>query len=265
MLNLALYKREMKGSWKMLLIFAAVLTLYTTIVISMYDPEMMDMLDEMAASMSGIFAAVGMSAGATTLIGFLSSYLYGFILIMFPMVFTILRANSLIARYVDRGAMVTLVAAPVKRRTVAFTQMKALATGIFALTLYITVIELVNTAQFAGELDMQKLLLLNVGLLALQLFIGGVCFFASCLFNDTKYSVGFGAGVPALMYVLQMLANTGDAAENAKYLTFFTLFNPDGLIAGESSAIAGIAVLFIGAAILFTAAIEVFARKDLHI
>jgi ABC-2 type transport system permease protein len=46
---------------------------------------------------------------------------------------------------------------------------------------------------------------------------------------------------------------------------FFTLFNPDGLIAGEASAIAGILALFIGTVALFAGAIEVFARKDLHI
>ena len=41
MLNMTLYKREMKGSLKLLLIFGAVLTLYISIIIRMYDPEMM--------------------------------------------------------------------------------------------------------------------------------------------------------------------------------------------------------------------------------
>ncbi|MBM6901081.1 ABC transporter permease, partial [Gemmiger formicilis] len=40
-MNWTLYKREMKGSVKLLLIFGAVITLYVTIIITMYEPEMM--------------------------------------------------------------------------------------------------------------------------------------------------------------------------------------------------------------------------------
>jgi ABC-2 type transport system permease protein len=195
----------------------------------------------------------------------MSSYLYGFILLVIPMVFTILRANALVAKYVDSNAMVSLAAAPVKRRAIAFTQMKVIATGIIALVVYATVVELICAAKFPGELAVGDLLFLNLGLLCLQLFIGGVCFFASCLFNETKYSIAVGAGVPALMFILKMLSNTGEAAKTAKYATFFTLFNPDGLIAGEASAITGIVALFAGACVLFLAAIAVFSKKDLHI
>jgi len=45
MINMTLYKREMKGSLKILILFAAVITMYVTIIISMYDPEMMATLD----------------------------------------------------------------------------------------------------------------------------------------------------------------------------------------------------------------------------
>lgn len=83
MLNMALYKREMKGSLKMLVIFAAVISLYVSVIISMYDPEMMKTLDSFYKIMPELMASVGMTAGATSLIGFMISYLYGFILLMF--------------------------------------------------------------------------------------------------------------------------------------------------------------------------------------
>ena len=41
MISMTLYKREMKGSVKLLVIFGAVITLYVSIIISMYAPEMM--------------------------------------------------------------------------------------------------------------------------------------------------------------------------------------------------------------------------------
>lgn len=266
MINMALYKREMKGSVKPLLIFGAVITMYVSIIISMYDPEMMKTLDSFTEVMPEIMAAVGMSAGAASLLGFMVSYLYGFILLIFPMIFCILRGNALIAKFVDKGSMVSLVAAPVKRRTIAFTQMKVLVSGILLLILYSTIVELVCAGSgFPGELDVTELFMLNGGLLCLHLFIGGICFLFSCLFSDTKYSVAFGAGIPIFMYVLQMLANVGGNAEKAKYFTFFTLFNPEGIIAGESSATVGVLMLFIGAVVLYVLGIMIFDRKDLHI
>lgn len=266
MLNLTLFKREMKSSIKTLLIFAAILTLYIPIIVSMYNPDTASMLEEFAKAMPEIMAAVGMTGTASSLTGFLSSYLYGMLLLVFPMVFTILRANGLIARYVDRGSMVSLVAAPVKRITVAFTQMMVLISGIIMLLLYCTILEITFSAMyFPGELETSALLGLNLGLLFLQLFIGGICFLASCIFNDAKYSIGVGAGIPTLMYILQMLSNTGGNAENAKYATFFTLFNPDGILAGKTSSIAGVIILLVGAAALFVTSICAFSKKDLHI
>ena len=266
MMNLALYKREMKGSIKLLLIFGAIITMYVSIIISMYDPDLMKTLDSFAEAMPELMASVGMKADAATLIGFMVSYLYGFILLIFPMLFCILRGNALIARYVDKGSMALLIAAPVKRRAVAFTQTTALVSGIVLLVLYSTILELICAGKgFPGELDIAELFLLNGGLMCLHLFIGGVCFLSSCIFSDTKYSLAFGAGIPIFMYVLQMLANVGGDAEKAKYFTFFTLFNPDGIIAGEREAAVGILILFAGAVICFAAGMMIFDRKDLQI
>ena len=266
MLNLALYRREMKGSVKLLITFLAILALYVSVIIGMYRPELMAMLDGFVRIMPQLMNAVGMKAGTTSLLGFLASYLYGFVLLIFPMVYSILRGHGLIAKYVDRGAMAALVAAPVKRRDIAITQMAALVSGILILVVFSTVLEFACAAiSFPGELALSDLLLLNLGLLCLHLFISGVCFLASCVFSDARYSIGFGAGIPAIMYVLQMLANMGGTAEKAKYFTFFTLFDPNGIIARSTGALTGIAALLVGSIILYALAIAAFSKKDLHI
>lgn len=259
MMSLPLYKREMKGSIKVLLIFAAV-------IIRMYDPEVMKTLDDFVKVMPELMAAVGMHVGATSLLGFMISYLYGFILIVFPMVFCILRGNGLIAKYVDRGSMVSLVAAPVKRQTIACTQASVLISGVILLLSYVTLLEIiVAQGSFPNELEIAELLKLNAGLFCLLLCIAGICFLASCLFSDTRYSIGMGAGIPALMYVLQMLANAGEDAEKVKYVTFFTLFQPEHLVAGKSSALMGVTILLIGGIVLFASGIFIFCKKDLYI
>lgn len=266
MIHPTLYKREMKGSIKLLVIFAAIMTMYISIIVSMYDPKLMATLESFIAVMPQLMAAVGMHAGAASLLEFMISYLYGFILLIFPMVFCILRGNALVARYVDKGSMVSLTAAPVKRQTIVFTQMSVLISGIVLLLAYATALELiVAQSHFPGELVVSELLKLNAGLLCLHLFIGGICFLASCVFSDTKYSIAFGAGIPFFMYVLQMLANAGGKAEKVKYFTFFTLFEPNGIAAGESGAFLGSFILLAGAAVFFATGIFAFCHKDLHI
>ncbi len=256
----------MKRSTKLLLIFCAILTMYIAVIISMYKPELAKMLDKYVELMPELMSSFGMTGGATTLIGFMCSYLYGFILLIIPMLFSIIQGNGLIAKYVDKGSMVSLLSAPLKRRTVVFTQMTVLISGILLLNLYSTIIELVFAEYYyPHQLNIRQLLTLNTGLLLLHLFIGSICFLASCLFSDTKYSIGAGAGIPVLMYILKMLANMGDKAETIKYFTFFTLFNPDGIVDGEFKAIIGMIVLLTGSIVLWISGITVFCQKDLNI
>lgn len=267
-MNATLYKREMKSSWKLLVIFTAILTMYVVLMIVMYSPEMLEMFRQFSETMPGMMSSFNMdfSSDSLTLLGYLASGLYGFILIIFPMIFSIIRGNGLVARYVDRGSMASLLAAPVKRRTVALTQMAVLLTGIVWLVLYATGLELFTIAVHAPEqAETWTLLKMNFGLLCLHLFIGGVCFLASCIFNESRFSIALGAGLPGLMFILQMLAQAGEQTEGFKYATFFTLFNPDAIAAGEAGAMGGVWVLLAGAVLLYAAAVTVFTKRDLSI
>ena len=265
-MNMILYKNGIRGSLKLLLILASVLAMYFVLIIAMFDPELGAALNELAKSMPQIMAMFGMDEVGSGLIGFMSNYLYGFIMLVLPMVFSILTANRLVAKQVEQGSMAYLLAAPVSRLKIAFTQMKVLGSGVFVLVGFATLVGYASAkVLFPGELDTGLFLLINFGALCLQFFISGICFLASCIFNDTKYSVGLGAGIPALAFILQMMANIGNELEKAKYTTFFTLFNPDGIIKGENTAFGRIIALAVGAIALYTTAILVFAKKDMPV
>ncbi|MGI6754474.1 MAG: hypothetical protein ACOX4F_00365 [Atopobiaceae bacterium] len=62
-------------------------------------------------------------------------------------------------------------------------------------------------------------------------------FFTSCLFSEAKYSLAADAGIPILIFVLQMLANSGEDATFLKSLTFFLLFDANNLVLGEGEAV----------------------------
>lgn len=162
--------------------------------------------------------------------------------------------------------MQIVLQAPVKRRTIVLTQMLVLISGVFVLLLYTTLLEIV-VAQllFEDALVIEELLRLNLGLLALQLCIGSLCFLSSCFFSDSRYSIAFGAGIPGLMFVLQMLANAGQNAEFLKYFTLFTLFDASGIVEGTANAIVGGCVFLVLALAFYSLSVVVFCKKDLYI
>ncbi len=266
MISKPLYAQELRGIWKLLAIFAAVLTMYFTIIVWMFSPEMGTSLKAFEEMMPQLMKIVGMYTSSTTMVGFMAAYLYGFLMQLFPMIFSILVGNRLIAQKVDRGSMAYLLAAPVRRRTVAVTGLCVLVTGIAAIVAYVTILGIVDASiMFPGSLEIGKFLLINVAALCLHLFIGSVCFAASVFAADAKQSVAFGAGIPALMFVLQMLGNAGEQVEAVKYATFFTLFDPQSIAAGSAGSMWGPLALLAGAALLFGASVAVFERKDLHV
>lgn len=133
MLNGALYRQGLRASWKPLVIFLAVLTMYDAVIVSMFDPRIGDLLATLMQTMPDIMAMFGMNNPGATLAEFLANYLYGFLMLIFPLVFSAMTANSLVARHVDRGSMAYLLAAPNSRTRVAFTQMTVLLTGVTAI------------------------------------------------------------------------------------------------------------------------------------
>ena len=180
------------------------------------------------------------------------------------LVFSILAANRLVARWVDTGSMAYLLASPNTRARVARTQALVLIAGGTLLTAYCTALAVgCAAAMFPGELDVPAYLVVNAGLLCLHLALGGFCFFASCLFNESRLSVALGAGVPVLFFLIRMLANMGGRLEKLKYATVFTLFDPTGLFRGDSAAYAGAAVLLALGLGFYALGTAVFSRRDL--
>lgn len=119
--NRTFFLYELKRSMKLLVVLGAVMTMYIVIIIDMYDSQMMKTLDSFSKMMPDLMNAVGMTSGTHTLIGFMVSYLYGFILLVFPMIFSIIRANSLIAKYTDNRAMALFLTGGHKRKSIVIT------------------------------------------------------------------------------------------------------------------------------------------------
>lgn len=263
-MNTTLIKKELKHNWKITAIFIAVLAMYSSIMTMMYDPELGDMLASFAETMPSIFDAFGMSSNANTLVGFLSNYLYGFICVVFPMIYIVMLTSRLVTRYVDKGSMAYLLATPNTRFSLILTQAVLLVAGVFGLVAFVTVFCVgIGSVMFPGELEITKFLVLNFGLFCLLFFLASVCFLFACIFNEARYATGLGATAVIGTYIVQMVSQIDEKLEVFQYFTPFTLFDSMKLIDMETSAIISVFALLVSGVILFVVGMKIFCKKDM--
>lgn len=193
-MNRTLFAKELRANLFVSLIIAAVLAMYIRRDRQHVRSGAGRKPGCLRQSMPEMFAAFGMSVQATTLIDFMLNYLYGFLLTIFILVLILIVANKLMVRYLDRGAMAYLLATPNSRTRIALTMVGVMVTILVALMAVVTALEAgFAEALFSGELDMQALMQVNAGLLALWLAMAGLCFLSACLFSNATAALWVGA------------------------------------------------------------------------
>jgi len=70
-----------------------------------------------------------------------------------------------------------------------------------------------------------------------------ISFFFSCLFNETRLSLGFGSGVPIMFLLMNMLGG-GTGLEILSNASIFGFYDPVRLVGGES--VGGVNLIYIG-------------------
>lgn len=262
----ALFWRELRSCALPSAVIACVLALYTGVIVSMYDPELGESLALMRESMPELFAAFGMGDQGTTLLEFLVNYLYGFLLVVFPLVLVILLVNRLLVRHVDRGTLACLLAAPVGRARLVLGQVLVSAVVLVALAAFVTAVELVAVgALFPGELGAGELLAANGALLGLWAFFAGVCWCSACVVPRPAASLWVGAGACVACVLAEMLSGVGEGLEWLASATPLALFDPLGVAAGDAGTLAGCAALAVAGVALVAVGAWGFSRRDLSV
>ncbi|HAS72926.1 MAG TPA: hypothetical protein DCS67_02145 [Clostridiales bacterium UBA8960] len=261
---MTLFVANIKKHWMLLLIFFAVLTMYTTIMISMFNPDDMEALMQLAEAMpAGIIEAMGFSALVTDLSSYLASWLYGLLMLAFPMVYSILLGHKLICKMVDNSSFAYLLSTPHSRVKIILTQgLYALCSMLVLFILVFLVGVVTSEAMFPGHLDVAQYLRLNVTTMLVNMFVMMVVFLFSAIFNDAKYSVGFGSGVPIMFLLFNMLSNASDEAQVLGKLTPYGYYDSVSVVQGAETL--GInSVFLLGALALLGASVVIFNRKRL--
>ena len=266
MFSMPLLKHNMKVCALPCIIIFLVLSMYTSVIIYMYNPQFADMLNDYQKMMPKIMSAVGMTGIARTLIEWIQIYLYGFIMLLFPLIFIIIAVNKLVMTYIDKGSMAGLLATPNSRRKIITTQLFSMYLWIAILMALISAVGLLSShVMLPGELDAKSYLLLNLGTLMLWFAVAGIAFFAACMFSESKYYYAVGAGIPILFFLFQMMGNMGEDLEFFKYMTIYTLLPADDIVAGNADALVPCLVLLGISVLLSGAGCIIFTKRDLSL
>ena len=90
----------------------------------------------------------------------------------------------------------------------------------------------------------------------------GICFCSSCIFNTSKNSLTFGAGIPLYFFVVSMFIKLSDDLDFLKNFTLNTLFDTQKILEG-SGYIQDFIIMGVLALMLYAVGIIWFEKKDL--
>ncbi len=263
-MSLALLKTTWKRNWLLLVIFFFVLTLYTGVMVVMFDPDSMDaisrMLDLFPVEMQTM---LGFSKTVTNLTSYLASYLYGLLMLGFPMVYCIILSGRLVAKMVDNGSFAYLLSTPNSRAKIILTQGFYALASVFALFAALFGLSVaICAAAFPGLLDIGAFLRLNITTMLVNMAVMMICFFCSCVFSESKMAMGFGAGIPIAFLLMNMLGGMSDSARWLRDCSLYGFYDPVELVGG--AAVWRLNLIYAGMAVaLFAGGVLIFKRKRL--
>ncbi|MBN1685039.1 MAG: ABC transporter permease subunit [Spirochaetales bacterium] len=266
-MNKTLFLVDLKANWRVILFVSLVFMIYVLTSVLMYDPDSIEKLEQMFTLFpEGMLKALGFDTLGTDLNGYVAHYLYGFIAIIFPLIYIIVIANKLIAKHVDSGSMAYLLTTPVTRVKVAVTQAVFHVSGLILIFLIdIGVLVLLSSAVFPGSLKLASFLSLNFVTIMTLTVAGGIGFLFSCMCNDSRNSLAFGAGIPVAFFVFKMVSEIDAKLEGFKYLSVFSLIEIDKILADPAYGL-GVGFILLGVSVLlYGAGVIIFNKKSLAI
>lgn len=265
-MNLTLLKQEFKNLYKSLLIFLSIISLYVIVIVMMYDPNLYKVLEELSNSMPTMFQAFGMTNSGTDLVSFIINYLYGFILILLPMIYFIYLSYKLINHYIDSKSLTYLLSSSLSRKTVVQTQISVMSIMILIITIFITTITIVfSNILFHGQLNISAFILLNVGLFAFDLLISSIIIFIGCYCNDGKKAISISAIFVVCSYLINTILSMSNSFQFLKYVNIFELYKVNQYATYQFDNFLFIAFMITTSIIISILSINKYCTRDFNI
>ncbi len=117
MINIPYLRQTIRSNFKFLCVFTLVLCIFLVVMINVFTPEV---VTDLQSAAQGTIAA-HILTGNGTLTGFMSNSFYALMAIVFPMVYSIIVGNRMIAEKIDKGTMAGFLSTPVSRLAIVCT------------------------------------------------------------------------------------------------------------------------------------------------
>lgn len=259
MFSFPYFKQTAKSNIKFLCAFTLVLCIFLIVMTNVFTPETVTNLE---ASTKGTIAS-HILTGNGTLISFMSNSFYALMAIIFPMVYSIMVGNRMVAEKVDKGSMAGYLATPVTSSQITISSAFYFILSLMMMWGIASIVGIISANTFQpNALDVDTFLLMNVGAFLYHLVISSICFCSSCIFNSTKNSLTFGAGIPLCFFVISLFIKLSDDLDFLKYFTLNTLFDTHKILEGSGYSVQFISMGIL-AIILYGIGIVWFQKKDL--
>lgn len=265
-MSIPLFKLTIKQNYKLLLIFLAIMSMYVSIIIGMYNPDDIESLVAMFEVVPAHFmSAFGFDGLITNLTTFLASWLYGFIVVIFPTIYCLILANKLVVKTVDNGSMVTLLTTPNSREKILVTKQVYAILSIILLQVYVMVLSIIIcNIMFEGQLDISAFIKLNITAGLANVTTMSIAMFFSSICNLTSRYMFLGAGIPLMSLMFMMINGMSKDIEIFKYISYFSWYDSVNLVNGAD--VLGVNMLYLVIIIFLTAlSVYIFKKKNLVI
>ena len=176
---------------------------------------------------------------------------FGIAVLLIPMVYTVLTANSLVSEKVESGSLAFTMSTPISRQSFIFTSGVYLVfTEIFMAVVLIAVSVIaqilggyIGSGDLLTSLPLLDILAYGFGNFMVSLAISGICFMSSCWFNKTNNNIGVSGGLSIFFFICAILGLFATKAIPGtirietmnifNYCTIFSLFDSLAVMNGD--------------------------------
>lgn len=261
---MTLFKHELRQNWKTLAVWTASIGFFIVLCVLMY-PEMRDEMDgvnEMFSSMGAFTSAFGMDRlNFGTLMGFYAIEC-GNILGIGGAFYAALLAVSALAKEEKERTAEFLLSHPVSRADIITQKLLAVLLQITAMNVVIFALSAASIAMTGEDIPWTELGLLHLAYFLVQAELAGICFGISAFLR--RSGLGFGLGIAAVMYFLNITANISKSAEFLKYITPFGYAEGADILANNSLDMKMLLPGMLYTAVGIGAAYWKYCRKDIQ-
>ena len=206
----------------------------------------------------------------------ISMIFYPVVGVLLPLVYTVIVGNKLFASQIDRGSLAFVLSTPIKRSKIAITQMSYFVLSIVLMFVFITGVDIILTITIDNSLELDKILLLNLGLSLFTLAMASITFMFSAIFNYSKHSLSLSGGFALVFFISKILGlfgsdlfmNMGIGIEPMGFfnnITMISLINTSSILDGTNDYIIQFVILVLISIICFTTGSIWFTKKDIPV